>query len=152
MPADFQKAMDRTLNHAKNTFCFLNDILIVSKGEKAEHEKLVVDVLKKLDDENLALKLTKCEFFQTEVNWLGHKLTPSGITPKVTKTEAILNLQHPKLLKQLRSFMGSKNHLSKFIPNAASLTDQLRPLLRKENERKKLKNIKLPVKKFEWGE
>ena len=31
MPAEFQKAMDRTLNHAKNTFCFLDDILIVSK-------------------------------------------------------------------------------------------------------------------------
>ena len=63
MPAEFQKASDRTLNHAKNTFCFLDVILTVSKGEKAEHEKLVLDVLKKLDDENLALKLTKCEFF-----------------------------------------------------------------------------------------
>ena len=120
LPAELQKAMDRTLNHAKNTFCCLNDILIVSKGEKAEHEKLVVDVLKKLDDENLALKLTKCEFFQTEVNWLGHKLTPSGITPKVTRTEAILNLQHPKSLKQLRSFMGSK-----IIYRSSSLTQQV---------------------------
>ena len=42
MPAEFQKAMDRTLNHAKNTFWFLDDILIVSKGEKIEHEKLVL--------------------------------------------------------------------------------------------------------------
>ena len=92
MPAEYQKAMDCTLNHAKNTFCFLDDILIVSKGGKIELEKLVLDVLKKLDDENLALKLSKGEFFQTEVNWLGHKLTPSGITPKVTKTEAILIL------------------------------------------------------------
>ena len=152
MPAEFQKAMDCTLNHAKNTFCFLDDILIVSKGTKIEHEKLVLDVMKKLDDENLALKLSKCEFLQTEVNWLGHKLTSSGITPKVTKTEAILSLQHPKSLKQLRSFLGSINHLSKFIPNAASLTDQLRPLLKEENDKKKLKDIKLPpVKKFEWG-
>ena len=111
----------------------MDDILIVSKGEKIEHKKLVLDELKKLDDENLALKLTKCELFQTEVNWLGHKPTPSGITPKVTKTEAILNLQHPKSLKQLRSFMGSINHLSKFIPNTASLTDQLRPILKEKN-------------------
>ena len=125
MPAEFQKAMDRTLNHAKNTFCFLDDILIASKGEKTEHEKLVPNVLKKFDDESLALKLLKCEFFESEFNYLGHKLTPSGITPEFTKTEAILKLQHPKSLKQLRSFMGSINHLSKFIPNAASLTDQL---------------------------
>ena len=52
----------------KKTFCFLDDILIVSKGEKYEHEQLVTDVLKKLDDENLALKLEKCALFQTEVN------------------------------------------------------------------------------------
>ena len=75
-----------------------------------------------------------------------------GITPKITKTEAILKLQHPKSLKQLRSFMGSINHLSKIIPDAASLTDKLRPLLREENEKKKMKNVKLPVKKLEWGE
>ena len=88
---------------------------------------------------------------QSGVNWLGHKLTSEGITPKITITEAILKLQHPKSLKQLRSFMGSINHLSKFIPNNASLTDRLRPLLREENEKKKMKNVKLPGKKFEWG-
>ena len=122
MPAEFQKAMDRTLNHSKNTFCFLDDILIVSKGEAKDHEKLVRNVLQKLDDENLALKITKCEFFQSSVNWLGHNLSVHGTIPKITKTEAIANLQLPKSLKQLRSFMGSINHLSKFIPNAASLT------------------------------
>ena len=63
MPAEFPKAMDCTLHHAKNTFCFLVDILIVSKGDKMEHEKLVINVLKKLYDENLALKLAKCDFF-----------------------------------------------------------------------------------------
>ena len=46
MPAEIQKAMDRTLNHLKNTFCFLDDSLIVSKGEKHEHENLVTAVLK----------------------------------------------------------------------------------------------------------
>ena len=148
MPAEFQKAMDRTLNHSKSTFCFLDDILIVSKGSELEHEKLITDVLMKLDKETLSLKLSKCDFFKTEVNWLGHKLSESGITPKITKTEAILKLEHPKSLKQLRSFLGTINHLAKFIPNAANLTDKLRPLLREENEKKKLKNIKIPVKKI----
>ena len=55
-----------------------------------------------------------------------------------------------KSLKQLRSFLGSMNILAKFIPNAASLTENLRPLLKKENQKKKLKNMKLPVKKIEW--
>ena len=56
MAAEFQKAMDKTLNHAENTFCFLGDILIVSKGSEEEHEKLIMNVLEKLDIDNLALK------------------------------------------------------------------------------------------------
>ena len=71
MPAEFQKAMDRALNNSKNTFCFLDDILIVSKGSEAEHEKLITDVLIKLNRENLSLKLSKCEFFKTEVKTIG---------------------------------------------------------------------------------
>ena len=110
MPAEFQKDMDRIINHAKNTFCFLDDILIVSKGNEIEHGNLVEAVLKKLDAENLALKLSKCEFFKQEVNWLGHHLSEVGVRPKITKTEAIVNLNPPKLLKQLRSFLGSINH------------------------------------------
>ena len=146
MPAEFQKAMDRTLNHAENTFCFLDDILIVFKGSEQKHEKLILNVLEKLEKENLALKLLKCEFFQQEVNWLGHQLSLEGISPKITKTEAILKLSPPTSLKQLRSFLGSINHLAKFIPNAATLTEKLRPLLREENEKKKLKSVKIQVK------
>ena len=152
MPAEFQKAMDRTINHAKNTFCFLDDILIVSKGNEREHGILVESVLKELDDENLALKISRCEFFKQEVNWLGHHPSESGVSPKFTKTEAIKNLNPPKSLKQLRSFLGSINHVAKFIPNVASLIEKLRPLLKEENQKKKLKNMKLPVKKFEWGD
>ena len=96
MPADFQKALDRTINHAKNTFCFLDDIFIVSKGNEIEHEKLVETVLQKLDDENLALKISKCEFIKQQVKWLGHQLSELGVSAKFTKTEAILNLNPPK--------------------------------------------------------
>ena len=53
MPAEFQKAMDRKVNHAQNTFCFLDDILIVSKGEEKDHKKLVRNVLQKLDEKIL---------------------------------------------------------------------------------------------------
>ena len=104
---------------------------------------MIMNVLEKLDRENLALKLSKCEFFQNEVNWLGHKLSSEGTSPKITKTEAILKLSPPKSLKQLRSLMGSINQLAKCIPNAASLTEKLRLLLREDNEKRKLKSVKI---------
>ena len=55
------------MNNSKNTFCFLDDILIVSKDSKIEDEKLKTDVLMKLKTETLSLKLSKCEFIKTEV-------------------------------------------------------------------------------------
>ena len=117
-----------------------------------EHKKLVTEVFEKLNQENLSLKLSKCDFGKNEVNWLRSNLSENGVTPKITITKAKLKLEFPKLMKQLRSFLRKINHLSKFIPIAAKLTDELRPLLPQENEKKKLKSIKVPVKKFEWGD
>ena len=51
--------MDWTLNHTRNLFCFLDDFLIVSKGDKKEHEKLVLGVFKNFDIRKLALKFSK---------------------------------------------------------------------------------------------
>ena len=42
MPAEFQKAIDYTLIGLKNTFCFLEDKLIVSKGSKEDHLLTVI--------------------------------------------------------------------------------------------------------------
>ena len=50
IPAEFQKAMDCTLNHAPNALCFLVDILIVAKGDEKEHEKLLLEDLKREDE------------------------------------------------------------------------------------------------------
>ena len=61
MPAEFQKTMYYTLVGLKNTFCFLDDILIVSKGSE-DHFKLVVNCLKKLDADKLCINLPKCHF------------------------------------------------------------------------------------------
>ena len=111
-------------------------------------------MLKKLNDENLAWKNSKFEFSKQQVNWLGYHVLESGSSPKFAKTEAIINLNPPNSLKQLGSFLGSINYQAKFIPNAASLTEQLRPLLKKENKKKaeKVDKVKLPVKKFELGD
>ena len=50
------------------------------------------------------------------------------------KTDAIVQLNHPKTSKQLKSFMGSIHHLNKFIPNLAQLCTPLRPLLSNSNK------------------
>ena len=57
VPAEFQKAMDYTLIGLKNTYCFLDDILVVSKGSEEEHKSYVMSCLKRLDYKGLRMNL-----------------------------------------------------------------------------------------------
>ena len=81
MPAAFQKAMHYTLVGLQNTNCFLDDIIVVSRGSKEENLILVYKCSKKIDEDNLSINLPKVYFAKTEIEWLGHNFTQSGIAP-----------------------------------------------------------------------
>ena len=127
--------MDTTLDGINSTNAFLDDIIIISKATLEKHENEIDKTLRRLDKKNLAISLHKCEFGITECTWLVYKINFEGITPTKRKTDAIIQLENPKTLKQLRSFMGSIHHLVKFIPNLAVLSAPLRPLLTKSTQK-----------------
>ena len=102
MPATFQKAIDYTLNNINSAHAFLDDIIIITKGSLDNHEKQIMKVLSRLDNENLAISLHRCEFAQTEIIWLGYRISPNGIIPTEKKTDSISEMDTPHTLKQLR--------------------------------------------------
>ena len=134
MPAEFQKAMGYTLVGLSDTNCFLDDIIVVSKGTKESQLKYVYKCLQKLDADNLRINLSKCHFAKHQINWLGFTFLQNGVKPIELKTAAIAEIKAPKTLKQLRSFLGSVHHLSKFIPNLAKICHPLRLLLKKNEK------------------
>ena len=125
--------MDYTINHLNSAHAFLDDIIIITKGTLNDHETEIKKVLTRLDKENLPISLLKCEFAQTEIVWLGYKISPDGITPIETKTNAFTQKEQPYTLIQLRSTMGSTNHMIKFEPNLSNITAPLRALLSANN-------------------
>ena len=133
--------MDNTLQGFLGVFCFLDDILIVSKESIRDHNILVDKVLTRLDEEGFALKLSKCDFSLNQLSWLGYDIDSEGYRPKRSKIDAVLALEPPKSLKQLHSFMGILNHLQRFLPNLQVHSDQLRPSSKASNK-----------SKFLWGE
>ena len=62
------------------------------------------------------------------------EINQHGIKPLVTKTEAIKSLKAPNTCKQLKSFLGSVHHLTKFVPNLATQCRIFRELLKKDNK------------------
>ena len=134
MPAEFQKAIDKTLYNLTNTFSFLDDIIIVTGGGLQNHKEKLFKCLDRLNEENLAINLNKCHFAKNKITWLGYEIDQKGIKPIVSKTQAILNLKPPTSNKQLKSFLGSVHHLTKFIPNLAPLCREFRNLLQKDTK------------------
>ena len=84
---------------------FMDDILIYSKSEE-DHEGHLRIVLQTLREHQLYAKFSKCEFWLTEVGFLGHVVSASGISVNPKKVEAIMSWERPKSVFEIRSFLG----------------------------------------------
>ena len=132
IPTIFQEKIDQTLEY-KHT-AWLDDIIVVTRGSKEQHKKELVDVLTRLENAGYKLSESKSELFKTEIEWIGHKIDQSGIRPLKDKLSAIKNLKEPNNEKELRSFLGAIQYMSKYIDNLSAQTDSLRQLLKKDTE------------------
>ena len=133
MPTEFQKIMDLTLVNIDCTFVYIDDILIVTRGNKDVHMQKVREVMQILDKANLQLKVDKCNTACKKIEWLGYELTGSGISPVNGKVQGISEKLRPTNLKELRSFRGAVNQLNKFVPDLASICYPFRSILKKDN-------------------
>ena len=74
-----------------------------------------------MQEEDLHLKLAKCAFDQTEVEYLGLIVEDGEVHMDLTKLKAVKQWEPPKLVKAVRSFIGFCNFHQKFIPNFSAL-------------------------------
>ena len=132
IPTIFQERIHTTLEHKHPAW--LDDIIIVTTGSIDEHETEVRETLKKLEQAGYRLNPKKCEFFKKEIEWVGNKIDQQGIRPLQDKLEAITKINTPKTEKELKSFLGAIQYLSKYIEHLSANTDVLRKLLKKQNE------------------
>ena len=127
-PEHFQRKMSALLSDIEGVEVHIDDILV--HGPTTEvHDQRLHQVLKRLQQENLTLNLPKCKFHQSRIRFLGHIIDSNGIAPDPRKTQAIQEMSPPHNLSDLRRFMGMVNHLNKFSPNIAELSQPLRELL-----------------------
>ena len=106
-PAVFSEVMAKVLRgiDGKFTTAYLDDILVWSPSPEA-HLCHLQEVFDCLGAAGLKLKREKCDIFQQLLEYLGHYVTPEGITPCQDKVNAIVNLQPPTTPKEVRSFIG----------------------------------------------
>ena len=129
IPTIFQEKIDRTLEYC--TPAWLDDIIVVTRGSKQDHEKKLFDVLEKLEKAGYRASKKKSEFFMKETKWLGHEINENGIKANEEKMEAILKLKASENTKDLKSFLGAIQYMAKILPKLSERTDRLRKLLKK---------------------
>lgn len=101
-PGVFMQYMNTTLYSYLDTFVlvFIDNILIYSKSEEdhAEHLRIVLQVLK---EKQLFSKLSKCEFWSHEVNFLGHVISSGGIAVDPSKVDVVLPWEASKTITEI---------------------------------------------------
>ena len=131
-PEHFQKRMEKILQGLPGVVCQMDDVLIFGK-DKQEHDRRLEAVLERIKAAGVTLNLSKCEFARSSLKFLGHIIDATGIRADPEKTSAIVEMQAPTGIPELRRFLGMANQLGKFTRNLAELTQPLRDLLRKNN-------------------
>nr|KYP31910.1 Transposon Ty3-I Gag-Pol polyprotein [Cajanus cajan] len=133
-PAIFMDYMNRIFRPFLDKFVvvFIDDILVYSRSmeEHREHLRIVLQVLK---EKQLFAKLSKCEFWLSEVKFLGHVISVQGIAVDPTKVEAVLRWEHPKSVTEVRGFVGLAGYYRRLIEGFSKIVIPLTQLTRKDH-------------------
>ena len=105
-PDVFQEKMSNLMQDLEYVRTYLDDLLVISNGSFEEHLHQLGKVLQRLRRAGLKINAEKSSFFAPEIEYLGYLLTKDGIKPVQKKIQAVLDLQPPTTLKELRRFLG----------------------------------------------
>jgi len=140
-PETFQTMMNKLLRNLINTgkvVVFIDDVIVGMETEE-EHDELVVEVVKRLEENDLYVKPEKCKWKVREVEFLGVVIGPEGIKMEKGKVKGVLEWPTPKYVKDMQKFLGLANYYCRFIKGFASIARPLHNLVKKD-------------KKWEWAE
>ncbi|GJR00355.1 putative reverse transcriptase domain-containing protein [Tanacetum coccineum] len=107
-----------------------------NKEEHAEHLKLILELLKK---EELYAKFSKCDFWLSRVQFLGHVIDSERIHVDPAKIESIKDWASLKTPTEIRQFLGIAGYYRRFIKGFSKIAKPMTKLTQK--------NVK-----FDWSE
>ena len=102
---------------------FIDDMMIAMEIEK---------VLKRLEENDLFVKLEKCMWKVREVGFLGVVIEEDGVRMEKEKVQGVVEWPVPKSVKDVQKFLGLANYYRWFVKNFVKITRPLHEMIRKE--------------------
>ena len=129
----FQRKLDQCFGHLQNVIVITDDIMVVGKqpNHKA-HDIALSTLLNTARKCNVHLNYKKLQYKQKEVEFFGEMYTLDGWKPVQNKIKAIKEMPAPQCKKQVQSFIGMVNYLSKFSARLSKLTEPIRELCKEK--------------------
>mmetsp|Transcript_27436 Transcript_27436/g.40868 ORF Transcript_27436/g.40868 Transcript_27436/m.40868 type:complete len:1328 (-) Transcript_27436:212-4195(-) len=140
-PAFAQSIIEDTLRDIDDMEVYIDDVGVWS-NDWSSHLEVLGRIFSALEAKGFSVNPLKCEFGIAEGDFLGHWITQSGVKPWKKKVDAILNLDRPKTVSQVRTFVGMLNWYRDFWPRRSHL---LSPFTKLQNNL--TKNKRAPI---EW--
>ena len=135
----FQRKLDQCFGHLQNIIVIADDIMVIEKqSNNKDHDQALTALLNTARKHNICLNHEKLQYKQQEVEFFGETYTTDGHKPAQSKIKAIQEMPAPQCKKQVQSFIGMVNYLSKFSARIFELTEPIRDLCKE----------KVP---FNWG-
>jgi hypothetical protein len=133
-PTYFMEAMNSIL-HKYDDFVmvFFDDILVFSKT-KEDNEYHLSMVLETLRKNKFYAKLKKCEFWLSEVGFLGHVINQQGISVDPSKVSTVVEWERPSNVKEVRSFLGMAGYYRRFVKDFSIIAKPMTMLTHKGGE------------------
>ena len=111
-PATFQAMMNELLRELINTgkvAAFIDDVIVGTETEEG-HDELVVEVIRRLEANDLYVKPEKCKWKVREVGFLGVVIGLEGIKMEKEKMRGVLEWLISKCVKDVQKFLGLANY------------------------------------------
>jgi len=133
-PATFQAMMNEILRDMINegkVAAFVDNVLVGTEMEE-EHDEIVEEVLRRLEENNLYVKPEKCAWKVRKIGFLEVVIEPSGIEMEKEKVDRVLSWPEPRNVKDVGKFLGLTNYYRRFIKNFTQVARPINVLTRKD--------------------
>ena len=110
-----------------------DDVMVIGKNDNhKDHDLAFTTLLQTARRCTVKLNYDKLKFKCTEVNFYGKTYTTDGHKPAQNKITAIVEMPSPSSKKEVQSFIGMVNYLTKFLPRLTMLSEPIRELIKEK--------------------